>query len=159
MKYNRREFFGKTFKGAAIIAIPGILSTVLESCNKNANPLNPSDISNLPTINTSSNNGTISLNINSSSPLKNTGSAALVRFQSGAILVSHPSGNSFNALSSICTHQGCTITEYDSNKQDFVCPCHGSVYNSSGKVVSGPAGSPLPTYQSNYNGGVLNVKV
>ena len=159
MKVNRREFFGRTIKGAALIAIPGILSSVLESCSKNLNPVNPANVSNLQTINASSQNGIINLNINSSSPLSKAGSAALLQFQNGVLLVDHPSANHFNTLSSICTHQGCTITEYDPSSQNFVCPCHGSVYNSSGQVVSGPAGSPLPSYQSQYADGVLTIKV
>lgn len=159
MKVNRREFFGKTFKGAVLIAIPGILSTVLESCTKNLNPVNSANVSNLQTIKGTSQNGIVNLNISSSSPLSSTGSAALLQLQSGALLVDHPSANNFNVLSSICTHQGCTITEYDASSQNFVCPCHGSVFNSSGQVVSGPAGSPLPGYQSQFANGVLSIKV
>ncbi len=159
MKVNRREFFGRTLKGAALIAIPGILSSVLESCTKNVNPVNPANVSNLQTIQSSSQNNIIKINVDSSSPLANTGSAVLLQFQNGVLLVDHPSGNNFNALSSICTHQGCTITEYDPTSQNFVCPCHGSVFNASGQVVNGPAGSPLPSYQSQYANGVLTIKV
>lgn len=159
MKVNRREFFGRTIKGVAVIALPGILSSVLESCSNNSNPVNPADVSSLQTVNATSQNGTISLKIDSSSPLSKTGSAAMVQFQNGIILVDHPSGNSFNALSSICTHQGCTITQYDANKQDFVCPCHGSVFSATGQVVKGPAGSPLSSYQTQYSNGTLAIKV
>ncbi len=41
-----------------------------------------------------------------------------------------------HALSSVCTHLGCIVytTEWG-----FQCPCHGSQYNKSGKVIAGPA--------------------
>ncbi len=158
MKVNRRDFLSKAFQGAAIIALPGILGSVLESCNS-ANPTNPANASSLSTIQATSQSGLITIDINSSSPLAKTGSAALLQFQNGSILVDHPSDTTFNALSSICTHQGCTITNYDAGSQNFVCPCHGSVFNAKGQVVSGPAGSSLPTYQNQYVNGQLTIKV
>ncbi len=45
-------------------------------------------------------------------------------------------GDGIHALSSVCTHLGCIVypTEWG-----FQCPCHGSQYNQSGKVIAGPA--------------------
>jgi Rieske Fe-S protein len=40
----------------------------------------------------------------------------------------------------ICTHLGCRLEESGS---DFKCPCHGSVFDRSGKVIKGPAQKPL----------------
>ena len=40
----------------------------------------------------------------------------------------------------ICTHLGCRVEESDSN---YKCPCHGSVFDSTGKVIKGPAQKPL----------------
>ena len=48
------------------------------------------------------------------------------------------------AYSAVCTHQGCTVS-YDSLGHTMRCPCHGATYDStSGKVLSGPAPTPLP---------------
>ncbi len=44
------------------------------------------------------------------------------------------------AISSICTHLGCTVNKSGEN---FECPCHGSKYNSIGYVLKGPAKLPL----------------
>ncbi len=44
------------------------------------------------------------------------------------------------ALSSICTHLGCTVNKAGDN---YECPCHGSRYTSTGYVLKGPAMSPL----------------
>eukprot|EP00798_Chlamydomonas_sp_ICE-L_P016075 gene16075-22213_t len=41
-------------------------------------------------------------------------------------------------LNAVCTHLGCVVPWVPSEKK-FKCPCHGSQYNSEGKVVRGPA--------------------
>ena len=46
------------------------------------------------------------------------------------------------AISAVCTHLGC-IAARDSATGQFLCPCHGSVFESNGKVVAGPAPSGL----------------
>ena len=40
-------------------------------------------------------------------------------------------------LSAHCTHLGCIINQTEDGK--LVCPCHGSEYDLSGKVIKGPA--------------------
>jgi len=55
------------------------------------------------------------------------------------------------ALSAVCTHLGC-IVQWQSDKQDFLCPCHAGRYTAEGKVISGPpprALSRLPFAASN----------
>ncbi|XP_074572235.1 cytochrome b6-f complex iron-sulfur subunit, chloroplastic isoform X1 [Curcuma longa] len=41
-------------------------------------------------------------------------------------------------INAVCTHLGCVVP-WNSAEKKFVCPCHGSQYNSQGKVVRGPA--------------------
>lgn len=41
-----------------------------------------------------------------------------------------------------CTHLGCTFP-WNSNENQFQCPCHGSRYDADGNVVRGPAPLPL----------------
>ena len=45
--------------------------------------------------------------------------------------------NSFG-INAICTHLGCVVP-WNSGANKFICPCHGSQYDSNGKVVRGPA--------------------
>jgi nitrite reductase/ring-hydroxylating ferredoxin subunit len=56
----------------------------------------------------------------------------LVRLEDGGFL----------ALSRKCTHLGCTVP-WSSKDMKFVCPCHASVYDIRGEVVSAPAPRPL----------------
>lgn len=156
MKLTRREFFTKTCQGAAIISVPTLLSSILESCSNNSNPVSASS-SGLQTIQATANNNNITLNIDSSSPLSAVGSAALIQFSNGNLLVDRTAQDTFNALSAICTHQGCLITNYDSGNKQFVCPCHGSKFSSTGQVVQGPAPRDLGKYQTQFNGTQLNI--
>ena len=49
----------------------------------------------------------------------------------------------FVALSPICTHLGCTVEVQGTY---LVCPCHGSTYERSGRVIRGPAERSLRRY-------------
>jgi cytochrome b6-f complex iron-sulfur subunit len=49
----------------------------------------------------------------------------------------------YHTLSSVCTHQGCTV---EAKRTRFECPCHGSVYSRMGDVMRGPAERALRRY-------------
>ncbi len=55
------------------------------------------------------------------------------------------------ALSMLCTHVCCECSYEPSNSVIF-CPCHGSVFDSAGNVLRGPAGSPLPSVELTIDG-------
>jgi cytochrome b6-f complex iron-sulfur subunit len=46
----------------------------------------------------------------------------------------------FAVVSAVCTHLGCIVAQ---GPEGFECPCHGSRFNRDGRVVQGPAPSPL----------------
>jgi cytochrome b6-f complex iron-sulfur subunit len=66
-------------------------------------------------------------------------------------------GNSFHAISGICSHLGCTVkyTPFRQQKEmkvrsldvvstgEFHCPCHGSKFRDEGTNYAGPAPKPL----------------
>lgn len=43
-----------------------------------------------------------------------------------------------------CTHLGCVPLGHQGNYEGWFCPCHGSQYDTSGRVRVGPAPSNLP---------------
>lgn len=49
------------------------------------------------------------------------------------------------AYSPQCTHLGCAY-HWEAGRNEFVCPCHESIFSIDGKVVGGPAARPLDRY-------------
>ena len=47
-------------------------------------------------------------------------------------------------LIGICTHLGCIPLAHQGKYDGFFCPCHGSQYDTSGRIVEGPAPANLP---------------
>lgn len=62
------------------------------------------------------------------------------------------------ALSNVCTHLGCPVG-WDASNKNFNCPCHGSIFDESGKNIAGPAPTPLPTYATKVENGEIFVQV
>ena len=65
-------------------------------------------------------------------------------------------GGGFAAVSSICTHRGCTV---DLGGPGLACPCHGSQYDREGQVVRGPASRALGRYPGRSPGDELIIEV
>jgi len=49
------------------------------------------------------------------------------------------------AYSPQCTHLGCAY-HWEAQRNQFVCPCHESLFSIDGKVMGGPAARPLDRY-------------
>ena len=47
-------------------------------------------------------------------------------------------------VSAICTHLGCVVSR---KSEGFQCPCHGSVYDTEGRIVKGPAPTALKWFK------------
>jgi Rieske Fe-S protein len=52
------------------------------------------------------------------------------------------SGDGVRALDSTCTHLGCR-TRFNPGTNRIECPCHGGIYDATGRVLGGPPPSPL----------------
>jgi menaquinol-cytochrome c reductase iron-sulfur subunit len=50
-----------------------------------------------------------------------------------------------------CTHLGCPY-HWEQTKNEFICPCHNSVFALDGKVVDGPAPRPLDRFETKIEG-------
>ena len=64
----------------------------------------------------------------------------------------------FFAMSATCTHLGC-LTQYEKENNRIFCPCHGSRFDTTGKVTDGPAPQPLPRLELVIEAGLLVVDV
>jgi cytochrome b6-f complex iron-sulfur subunit len=60
------------------------------------------------------------------------------------------------ALSAVCTHLGC-IVQWQKDRQQFLCPCHGGRYTENGDVISGPPPRPLPKLHFSVADGIITV--
>lgn len=65
-------------------------------------------------------------------------------------------GGGFAAVSSVCTHRGCTV---DLGGPGLACPCHGSQYDREGRVMRGPANRALTRYPVRTSGDELVIEV
>ncbi len=66
------------------------------------------------------------------------------------------SASDVTVFSPICPHAGCYYN-WDRQSNQFHCPCHGSVFSITGKVLGGPAPRPLDTLPHDIKGGELYV--
>lgn len=62
------------------------------------------------------------------------------------------------AFSRKCTDLGCLVS-WDTSRQEFVCPCHGGVYDRNGKNIAGPPPRPLDRFDVVKKGEMVYVKV
>jgi cytochrome b6-f complex iron-sulfur subunit len=88
---------------------------------------------------------------NTRGKLKNPGDSELIELENtGAkILLIKRSDSGIDALNPVCTHKGCELVK----KRDFLeCPCHGSEFDLSGKVLKGPAADPLQSFKTEFDG-------
>ncbi|MCE5289334.1 MAG: Rieske (2Fe-2S) protein [Nocardiaceae bacterium] len=56
------------------------------------------------------------------------------------VLLTQETPGAYRAFNPVCTHRGCAV---ETSGSMIHCPCHGSMFNLDGSVVSGPAMSPL----------------
>jgi Rieske Fe-S protein len=147
--HTRREFCAKA---ATLTVFGGALGAILQGCSS---PTSPSNVPALPIVNGARISTGVTVTVDTSSPLSAVGSAALVQTTIGDFLVAHTAQNTFVALSSICTHQTCTITGFGNSL--FVCPCHGSTFDVNGHVTGGPAPASLHQYPTAFASGVLTI--
>lgn len=68
------------------------------------------------------------------------------------------SGDRVRALDSTCTHLGCR-TKFNAESMQIECPCHGGVYDSAGRVISGPPPAPLASMATRIENNQIMVQV
>jgi menaquinol-cytochrome c reductase iron-sulfur subunit len=65
--------------------------------------------------------------------------------------------NQLSVLTSICPHLGCTVP-WNTEKKQFICPCHGGTFSVDGSRVSGPSQRGMDTLETFVEDGQLLVR-
>jgi cytochrome b6-f complex iron-sulfur subunit len=146
---NRREFC-KRFASAA--ACTGGMA-LLTGCG--GNPASSIPGTPLSTLTGAVSNGVVTVSIAANSPLSATGGMALVTSTAGSFLVTRTGPTSFIAVTAQCTHEACVVSSATSSS--YVCPCHGSEFDTSGRVIVGPATVALRQFQAQFTNNVLTI--
>src|SRR5207237_6663713 len=80
------------------------------------------------------------------------GGANDVRDASGRrpdVIVINVGTDQYRAFTSICTHEQCTVGDFTGSR--IRCFCHGSEFDTGGKVMAGPAVRALTEYAVRYD--------
>ncbi len=148
---TRRKFFKVVIGAAAflnglILGIPFLRALINQSPLKKLSYVEVGDIGSLPAEQPTDMNF----------PLRSSDAYLHEEVIHSVWVVKH-SPTEATVFSPICTHLGC---HYKWNPEDgrFECPCHGSVFTISGKVIGGPAPRPLDTLPYKIENGKLFVE-
>lgn len=72
------------------------------------------------------------------------------------VVVTQPERGRIMCFSAVCTHRGCLVSSVQDGTIN--CRCHGSRFSvADGTVVSGPAGTALPTVEIAVQDGVVRL--
>ena len=79
------------------------------------------------------------------------GGAHFFQFRGHPAVVLQNSPGIFLAFSAVCTHLGC-IVQWQPEKGEFLCPCHGGRFSADGQVLTGPPPKPLESLPVTLDG-------
>jgi len=150
---ERREFLKKT-GSLAVMSLMGI--GFFTSCTSEEDTLPDDNVSNPsnPDSGININGNTITIDLSKASGLKAAGGWLLIT--DAQLLVVNTGSNSYNALTSICTHSQCD-RNWTFTNQVFTCTCHGSRFNTSGGVINGPAATALRSFGTALSDEILTI--
>ncbi len=139
LNYSRRSFVTTIAGFAVLIGLGVVLGSIK-----------------IPSSSSSSSPAASATVASPSTPITNTsnlqvGSPMYFEYPSGYpnVLFKRSDGT-LAAFSILCTHVCCETT-YEPSANVFYCGCHGSEFDSSGRVLRGPASSPLPAIALNVD--------
>lgn len=150
-KHGRRVFCKRIVTAAAYT---GGLAVILPGCG-GGNPTAANLGQPLPTTTGTVANGAVSVAVGTGSPLNATGGMALITSSAGNFLATRTGAATFVVVTANCTHQDCAVSNFTG--QAYVCPCHGSEFDTSGRVTLGPAVAPLRQFSSQFANNILTI--
>ncbi len=95
--------------------------------------------------------------VGTDSSLAKVGGSQIVDSSAGKLIIIRIADNKYAAFSAFCTHKR-GLLEYKGNQ--LACPKHGSKFDTaSGRVVEGPAETPIKAYEAKPGDGSVTVAV
>ena len=76
------------------------------------------------------------------------GTARRLRIHGDTVMVVRDHAGRFRAVSGDCTHLDPCQLDWNLERQQLLCPCHGGVFDILGNVVDGPANAPLLRFET-----------
>ena len=146
---SRREFMKKSLHGAEVIAIGVIAASFANGCSSSQTAAATTG----PTI-------TLIINDAANAALQTVGGTIALEsniIDPKGIFVVRESNSSVKAFSRECAHNGCTLRAFSGSST--TCPCHGSVYNTAGGRVAGPASTGLKQYTASISGNTITISM
>lgn len=142
---KRRDLIRKVALGTAVLTV---IPPVITGCSKSDNG-------------DDGNGGTptpekLTLDLTNQTYAALNSSGGFVLIAAKELIVANTGNNNFVALSSKCTHDGCSVT-YSATNNNFPCPCHQSLFSSTGAVINGPAVTALKSYSISKSGNILTI--
>ena len=89
-------------------------------------------------------------------PLDRFAPGSVTAFPEGRFYLSRLEDGGFLALGRTCTHLGCTVPWIEADRR-FACPCHASVFDITGEVLSPPADRALDMFAVRIENGIVKV--
>ena len=89
-------------------------------------------------------------------PVERFEPGSVTAFPEGPFYLARLADGGFLALNRTCTHLGCTVPWIEEDQQ-FACPCHASVFDITGEVLSPPADRALDMYAVRIENGIVKV--
>lgn len=89
-------------------------------------------------------------------PIERFEPGSVTAFPEGRFYLSRLADGGFLALGRTCTHLGCTVPWVEADRR-FACPCHASVFDITGEVLSPPADRALDMYAVRIENGIVKV--
>ena len=148
---NRREFVKDALTGIGTVAFGSFIMINQSSCSEGS-PTAPNDSNGETSI-------TIDLSLSENNSLLTVGGAlalAANELDTSGMLLYRQSESTVKVYSRNCTHAGCTIGVFSSSGISS-CQCHGSMFDTNGNVINGPAAIPLNQYSATISEDIVTI--
>jgi Rieske Fe-S protein len=147
---ERREFIKSGLQGLGITICAGSIMSILSSCEMNEDPIQPQETT-FPLI--------IEIDDPKNVDLTRIGGAMYYNDSSlnngEDFIIVRVDNDSFLAISSFCTHQGCQVNIPSMDKSTIFCPCHFAEFSPlTGEVIKQPnqgTATNLPVFKTEYD--------